>query len=212
MAHAIIRRCLLPTILLSSRHRASAALVSRSARGNSSLTCSLSRRSFLSLPPATAATTLRMATMPSPPSAESVAMAIQLLESVYGPVASGGFPLPMQPHEAGPCCAGSGASSSSPNAAQHRYLWTDAFAVMAYQSLAEYYAGMHNDEDARACRAAVDKLIATVNSCLGRPRSDRDEDKMTESALSPTGYVGLRIGKVRSCWFYYVLITYLAMI
>ena len=105
---------------------------------------------------------------------------------------SADFPLPMRSNEAGPCPCVWGTSTAQRQ--QHRYLWTDAFAVLAYQTLAEHYT----DEKSRVYSDAVDKLIQVVHECLGKPRSERDEDKMTPSEISLSGYVGLRIGKVES--------------
>lgn len=141
-----------------------------------------------------------------------------LLQSVYGPVTSPSFPLPMPPQEAGLCADGY----------QRRYLWTDAFGVMAYTSLAEYYydnkksqshtcrVQQQQEQQARNYQQAADKLIQVVHECLGRPRSNRPEDAMRpitsdgndhpdkSSSSCPTGttteqnYVGLRIGKENS--------------
>ena len=62
--------------------------------------------------------------------------ALALLDVVYGRVDGNDFlnyfPLPLETYEAGPCIING----------QRRYLWTDAFAVMAYQTLAEYYTGI----------------------------------------------------------------------
>jgi len=113
--------------------------------------------------------------------------ASSLLESVYGPVDAPSFPLPMPLGEAGLCA----------NGKQRRYLWTDAFGVLAYLSLADKC----NDADtANQCRQAAHTLIDVVHQCLGTPRSDRPADAMQvdTSTYSPTGFVGLRIGKVDS--------------
>ena len=70
--------------------------------------------------------------------------------------------------------------------------------MLAYQTLAEYYAGERNEKESGVYRDAVDKLIQVVHECLGKPRSGRDDDKMSACDMSPTGYVGMRIGKVES--------------
>ena len=119
---------------------------------------------------------------------------MQLLDSVYGPAKSPDFPRPMPASEAGPCPYVWGVSEAT--RVQHRYLWTDAFAVLAYNSLAEYYTYRGHGEEAKAYEGAVNTLIDVVHSCLGKPRSGRDEDKMLESDISPSGFAGLRIGKV----------------
>jgi len=174
---------LLTTLSASSRYQV-LSLVSSSIRNHSSLLCPLSstRRSFI----ANTLPTLHMATSRYSPTPTSVNQAVQLLDSVYGPVTSNDFPLPMRPYEAGPC----------KDKEQRRYLWTDAFAVMAYQSLAEYYNAQSSIEEAKIYQTAVDKLINVVHNCLGKPRSVKEKDGMTPCEISPTGYVGLRIGKV----------------
>ena len=135
-------------------------------------------------------------TSSSSPTQKHVDQAIQLLDSVYGPAKSPDFPRPMPASEAGPCPCAWGVSEAT--RVQHRYLWTDAFAVLAYNSLAEYYTYRGNGEEAKAYEGAVNTLIDVVHNCLGKPRSGRDEDKMLESDVSPTGFAGLRIGKVES--------------
>jgi hypothetical protein len=112
-----------------------------------------------------------------------VEAAVSLLESVYGPVDSPEFPLPMPADEAGLCAGGK----------QRRYLWTDAFGVLAYLSLAE------QTSETQKYNQAANKLIDEVHECLGKPRSNKKADQMTpDTTLSPTGYVGLRIGKTES--------------
>lgn len=117
--------------------------------------------------------------------------ALALLDVVYGRVDGNDFlnyfPLPLETYEAGPCIING----------QRRYLWTDAFAVMAYQTLAEYYTGIEDLQTADLYSRAVERLIAVVHESLGKPRSSKKSDKMKECEISPTGYVGLRIGKVR---------------
>jgi len=123
-------------------------------------------------------------------SAETSA-AVALLESVYGPANGPNFPLPMPSDEAGLCCDGR----------QRRYLWTDAFGVLAYVSLADRFdnGSNNNKEEARKYREAAERLVEVVHECLGKPRSNNPVDEMQpDTALSPTGFVGLRIGKVRS--------------
>ena len=60
---------------------------------------------------------------------------------------------------------------------------------------------MINDKDkANTYRRACDKLVKTVHECLGSPRSNDKDDamKIDLSPSSPTGHVGLRIGKLHS--------------
>jgi len=116
----------------------------------------------------------------------SLADPIRLLDSVYGPIQSSNFPLPMPCNEAGLCADGK----------QRRYLWTDAFAVLAYLSIADRYEKEGNLALAQEYRQASYTLIDVVHECLGKPRSNKNNDKMSLDPSSPTGYVGLRIGKV----------------
>jgi hypothetical protein len=113
---------------------------------------------------------------------------IMLLDSVYGSVDNPEFPLPMVPDEAGLCADGK----------QRRYLWTDAFGVLAYTSIADHYESEGNDIEAEKYHQAANVLIDVVHRCLGSPRSGKDDDAMSLDASSPTGFVGLRIGKVLS--------------
>eukprot|EP00804_Cyclotella_cryptica_P005699 CCRYP_000063-RA/>CCRYP_000063-RA protein AED:0.08 eAED:0.08 QI:97/1/1/1/1/1/2/530/425 len=168
-------------LLTSASHR----LVSR----RHPLLMLLNRRSILVAMTTTASS---FSLLPSHPHLQQ---SIDLLNSVYGPVDSHEFPRPMSRHEAGPCFA---TAYSSPHQEQRRYLWTDAFAVCAYHAIANIYAENDMPDQSNFYRNAVEKLILTVHSCLGRPRSEREEDAMTPCHVSPTGYVGLRIGKVES--------------
>jgi hypothetical protein len=115
--------------------------------------------------------------------------AIDLLDSVYGPVSSPNFPKPMPESEAGLCADGT----------QRRYLWTDAFAVLAYVSLADLCVREKKHEDSEKSRNAANTLVNVVHECLGHPRTrHRNDDVMARDVNSPTGFVGLRIGKLES--------------
>lgn len=145
----------------------------------------LTRRSLLIATMTTTASSL------SPtPSNQRLEQSILLLDSIYSPVNSTDFPLPMSKEEAGPCTCMFG---STP---QRRYLWTDAFAVLTYQTISNIYFDLGEVQTSNLYKEAVEKLIATVHQCLGRPRSGSEVDAMTPCDVSPTGYVGLRIGKV----------------
>ena len=113
---------------------------------------------------------------------------ISLLDSVYGRVDSPDFPVPMPEGEAGLCADGH----------QRRYLWTDAFAVLAFCSIAERYESEGKLVAASLYRNASNKLINVVHECLGAPVSSKAENAMHKDPRSPTGYMGLRIGKVNS--------------
>lgn len=146
----------------------------------------LTRRSILIATMTTPASSLS-----SSVSNHSLKQAIDLLDSVYSSVNSRDFPLPMSSEEAGPC-----ARTSSNSMPQRRYLWTDSFAVLAYQTISNVFLDCGEVHEAKLYQEAVEKLIYTVHQCLGKPRSDSDEDAMRLCNTSPTGYVGLRIGKV----------------
>lgn len=122
----------------------------------------------------------------------AITKALSLLDIVYGPITDNltHFPLPMPPSEAGLCHDGY----------QRRYLWTDAFGVLAYTSIAEMYEMNNEKGKANTYHRACDKLINTVHECLGSPRSNAKDDamKIDPSSTSPTGHVGLRIGKLHS--------------
>eukprot|EP00985_Skeletonema_marinoi_P026944 scaffold21350_cov95-Skeletonema_marinoi.AAC.2 len=94
----------------------------------------------------------------------------------------------MPPDEAGLCYDGY----------QRRYLWTDAFGVLAYTSIAEMHEINDDRDKANIYRRACDNLIQTVHVCLGSPRSNDKDDAMKIDPSSPTGHVGLRIGKLHS--------------
>ena len=112
-----------------------------------------------------------------------------LLDSVYGTVESMDFPRPLPAGEAGLCADGGH---------QRRYLWTDAFGVLAYTSMAQAYSQppTNNPQQAQRYQDAADRLIQVVHQCLGTPRSQQDH--MQVDPNSPTGFVGLRIGKVET--------------
>lgn len=113
---------------------------------------------------------------------------LSLLDSVYGPVDSPDFPLPMPADEAGLCHDGH----------QRRYLWTDAFGVLSFLSIANRYEDEGKMLEAKTYNDAAEKLISVVHQCLGQPRSNKPDDAMQKDDNSPTGYVGLRIGKTSS--------------
>ncbi|CEM34200.1 unnamed protein product [Vitrella brassicaformis CCMP3155] len=108
----------------------------------------------------------------------------RIMDSVYGPLTDA-FPSPMPKTEAGPTSQGS----------QRRYLWTDAFAVCNYVSLA-HRAGQEGDGQLRAMYLTMAaRLIDTVHASLGTPRSE-EYPMIPSEHNSPSGFKGLRIGKV----------------
>ncbi|KAL7503978.1 hypothetical protein ACHAXN_001679 [Cyclotella atomus] len=183
-------------ILLSSRSSVSGLIpwvqrvtspYSIAAAAVRSPSLAISRRSLLITTMAVSSSSLLPA-----PFDKGLQQAITLLDSIYSPVDSSDFPLPMSPEEAGPCKCTSNATP------QRRYLWTDAFAVLAYQTISNIYSAGGHVQEANIYKDAADKLIDTVHNCLGKPRSGREEDAMKPCKMSPTGYVGMRIGKVES--------------
>eukprot|EP01062_Namystynia_karyoxenos_P003069 TRINITY_DN11081_c0_g1_i3.p1 TRINITY_DN11081_c0_g1~~TRINITY_DN11081_c0_g1_i3.p1 ORF type:complete len:362 (+),score=97.10 TRINITY_DN11081_c0_g1_i3:81-1166(+) len=101
----------------------------------------------------------------------------RLMRAVYGDWESPSFPRPLPESEAGPSPCG-----------QRRYLWTDAFAVLNFVSMAHR---AESPECREALLGAAGKLVSAVHECLGRPRSP-------EFPMAPDGsggYKGLRIGK-----------------
>lgn len=124
-------------------------------------------------------------------SSKPVETAISLLESVYGQAGEESeFPRPMPVGEAGLCA----------DQRQRRYLWTDAFGVLAYVSLIDVFRTRGNEDEVQKYEWAAHRLVDVVHECLGKPRSTRQVDAMkpdnTTGFSSPTGLVGLRIGKV----------------
>lgn len=109
---------------------------------------------------------------------------------MYGPIDGASFPAPLPPREAGACANG-----------DRRYLWTDAFAVLALATIADNLDGAPPGsplgEPARF-RCAAGALVNAVHAGLGAPRSPAAADAMRADPRSPTGHVGLRIGKVSS--------------
>ena len=105
----------------------------------------------------------------------------KLLVDLYGdPGGKDVFPKPMPEGEAGDCANG-----------DRRYLWTDAFGVLAYVSLAK---ATNNPQFVTAAQ----RLVDAVHEGLGKPRSAQFPMTPDLKGLSPSGYVGLRIGKERA--------------
>jgi hypothetical protein len=119
----------------------------------------------------------------------------RLLESTFGTwtgKALESFPIPLPPREAG------GHSSG-----QRRYLWTDAFGVLAFCSQART-AKAEGLEDKRAeYLTSATRLSNAVLSTLGTPRSEQfpmqpcNDEKSVPGFTSPH-YLGLRIGKLEA--------------
>jgi hypothetical protein len=115
-------------------------------------------------------------------------------EEVYGNINKSErlFPLSLHDNEAGKSKVLIGESSQS----MRRYLWTDAFGVLNYVSLAIAYLELGEQENYRRSLKSADTLINSVFAVLGTPSSSKCP---MVASLSPNGgYKGLRIGKLKS--------------
>ena len=109
-----------------------------------------------------------------------LALMEEVMKDVYGDWKSDQFPKPLPVHEAG----------ESPSH-QRRYLWTDAFGVLNFVTLARRANELHNDEARDMYLNAAKRLIDAVQLCLANPSSARfpmAKDSMGQNK-------GLRIGK-----------------
>eukprot|EP00397_Hematodinium_sp_SG-2012_P039452 GEMP01043075.1.p1 GENE.GEMP01043075.1~~GEMP01043075.1.p1 ORF type:complete len:345 (+),score=93.06 GEMP01043075.1:180-1214(+) len=104
-----------------------------------------------------------------------------VMKEVYGDWDDPGvdFPKPMPATEAGPSADGK----------QRRYLWTDAFGVLNFITLAERTTTFRDKY-----LGCADKLVAAVHRCLGRPRSEQFPMLPNQRGE----FKGLRIGKLRA--------------
>jgi hypothetical protein len=99
------------------------------------------------------------------------------------------FPRPLPEREAGPSCVKWGEGEQC----QRRYLWTDAFGVLNFVTMAQRYP-----ESRRAVLLdAARQLIDSVHATLGQPRSPT-LPMAAQADGTPYGYRGLRIGKVNA--------------
>lgn len=105
-----------------------------------------------------------------------------LMEFVYGEVESPSFPKGLGPNEAG-ISLGS-----------RRYLWTDAFGVLNYVSLAMKSEDRGSQLEKKQYLQAAKKLIDETLFSLGNPMSDAYPMAEKENGQ----YKGLRIGKVHA--------------
>lgn len=133
------------------------------------------------------------------PSTKKVTMAFskinaaeRLMKQVYGDwdvlLDQKRFPQPLLAMEAGPSCVKWGEKGEC----QRRYLWTDAFGVLNFVTMAQRYP-----ESRRAVLLdAAKKLIDSVHATLGQPRSSAFP--MAVQAGSTYGFKGLRIGKEKA--------------
>ena len=108
-------------------------------------------------------------------------------QACYGIWNQPNFPLPLPVNEAGPCVNG-----------QRRYLWTDAFGICNYLSqyllintLSDHFSREEIHSQQQTYLQSAKRLIESVNTSLGQPRSEEYPMKRKEEH-----YVGLRIGKV----------------
>ena len=94
------------------------------------------------------------------------------------------FPKPLPAQEAGPSCVKWGNAGEC----QRRYLWTDAFGVLNFVTLAK-----RHPERQSLYLSAAKELITTVHASLGQPRA-------AQFPMAPgvIGFKGLRIGKLEA--------------
>ena len=117
----------------------------------------------------------------------------RLMKQVYGDwdvlLEQGTFPQPLPEQEAGPSCVPWGSTGDC----QRRYLWTDAFGVLNFVTMAQRYP-----ESRRAVYLdAAKKLIDSVHATLGQPRSAAFPMAPQQDG-TPWGFKGLRIGKLHA--------------
>jgi hypothetical protein len=132
-----------------------------------------------------------------------------LLKDVYGDWEdpSLAFPIPLPPSEAGPSMVPYGKEGKC----QRRYLWTDAWGVLCFVSLAMRCDVSIDGEENRRERLlqAGGKLVESVHATLGQPRGEQypmqraggrkgGMEEEEEEVTTPHGYIGLRIGKERA--------------
>lgn len=104
----------------------------------------------------------------------------QTMKDVYGDWYSDNFPKPLPKHEAGDSPSG-----------QRRYLWTDAFGVLNFVTLARRANESGNTQAKEVYLRAAKRLIDAVHVCLANPANKRfpmAKDEMGQ-------YKGMRIGK-----------------
>lgn len=131
----------------------------------------------------------------------------QLLMDVYGnwEDPSLDFPIPLSAAEAGPSMVPYGKEGKC----QRRYLWTDAWGVLCFVSLAmRCDLSVDGDENRREqLLEAGEKLVKCVHGTLGQPRGDaypmrmvggREGERKEEEVKTPHGFIGLRTGKERA--------------
>jgi hypothetical protein len=115
----------------------------------------------------------------------------QLMKQVYGDwdvLDMNFFPKPLPATEAGP----SNVKWGEKGECQRRYLWTDAFGLLNFVTLAQRYP-----ESRRGVLLdAAKRLIDAVHATLGQPRSSAFP--MAVQANSSYGFKGLRIGKEKA--------------
>src|SRR3546814_11952535 len=104
----------------------------------------------------------------------------RVMKDVYGNWNTDNFPKPLPKHEAGESPSG-----------QRRYLWTDAFGVLNFVTLARRAVEMGESQARDMYLRAAKHLIDEVHLCLANPSNDQfpmKKDKMGQ-------FMGLRIGK-----------------
>eukprot|EP00457_Paulinella_chromatophora_P003164 gb/GEZN01003170.1/.p1 GENE.gb/GEZN01003170.1/~~gb/GEZN01003170.1/.p1 ORF type:complete len:436 (+),score=45.81 gb/GEZN01003170.1/:28-1335(+) len=133
--------------------------------------------------------------------AQTLRFMARKMKQVYGPPTSAVFPKPNREagHSMVPYTAGVSAQET-----QRRYLWTDAFAVLNYCTLA---VRSQNREERELYVSAAKKLIHTTHRVLGNPPSaalpmspwtGRGSQFQAHGSGSLSKNLGLRIGKERA--------------
>merc|ERR1712137_891801 len=108
----------------------------------------------------------------------------ELMKAVYGDADASSFPRPLPKDEAGQGKTG-----------QRRYLWTDAFGVLNYVTLAHRAKENGHQKKREMYLQAAKKLVYTVTECLGTPSSEEYPMKLDKESKK---YVGMRIGKTET--------------
>jgi hypothetical protein len=116
--------------------------------------------------------------------AERVSLCETMQRAVYGSLSDQVFPLPLGKSEA----------SLNPKTNQRRYLWTDAFGVINYVSLAVAYREKGDEQKSQEHLQSASRLIDSVMATLGTEVSPNFPMAADEDGRAK----GLRIGKLQS--------------
>jgi len=120
----------------------------------------------------------------------------RIMKQVYGDwaeaaVEGGSFPQPLPVGEA----------AEGPRGHDRRYLWTDAWGVLNFCTLAHRARERGDEPGFDLAVAAARRLVAAVHACLGSPvglATMHPLDATAPPSFSGTRFIGLRIGKARA--------------